>query len=286
MPTNKALIFSVAIASYFILVAGATATEPESVNLNDGIDNITITKIDNGVYQVSHYYIKNVPCNSLLVKLPNNNLVWCDTPCNPSATKTVYEWICKSFGEPNLIEINTGFHEDNLGGNEFLLAKSVPVYGSKLTKELIQDRGTQEKQRILRFFNQRGDTKHYDLYKGMNFQPPNHVFESTKALTLNIADETIEVYYPGSSHTHDNTVVYFSKRRILFGGCMVKALNAKGAGYTADADMQQWPRSVEKVLTRYKDAKIVVPGHGNHGDTGLLKHTIGLLDKINAQDLQ
>jgi metallo-beta-lactamase class B len=47
--------------------------------------------------------------------------------------------------------------------------------------------------------------------------------------------------------------------------------------------MQKWPRSVEKVLDKYKDAKIVVPGHGDYGDTGLIKHTIELLDRVNAQ---
>ena len=42
---------------------------------------------------------------------------------------------------------------------------------------------------------------------------------------------------------------------------MIKSLDSKNAGYTADADMQKWPRSVEKVLAGYKDAKIVVPAN-------------------------
>jgi metallo-beta-lactamase class B len=64
---------------------------------------------------------------------------------------------------------------------------------------------------------------------------------------------------------------------------MIKSLDSKDAGYTADADTQKWPRSVEKLLNIYKDAKIVVPGHGNYGDTGLIKHTIEVLDRVNAQ---
>jgi metallo-beta-lactamase class B len=64
---------------------------------------------------------------------------------------------------------------------------------------------------------------------------------------------------------------------------MIKSLDSKDAGYSADADMRKWPRSVEKVLAQYKDAKFVVPGHGNYGDTGLIKYTIELLDKINKQ---
>jgi len=283
MKYNKAFIFSVAIVSSFIITARVTATEPESIHLNDGIDNINITKIDDGVYLVVHYYNKNAPCNSLLVKLPNNNFIWCGTPCNPYATRVVYEWICKNFGEPNLVEINTGFHEDNLGGNEFLLAKSVPVYGSDLTAKLIRDRGLQEKERILRSYKEKGDTGRYDLYKGITFQPPNHTFEIAKGLTLNIADEIIEVYYPGPSHAPDNVVVYFSKRRILHGGCMIKALSAVTAGYTADADVKQWPNSVQRVLEKYNNARIVVPGHGEYGDISLVKYTIKLIRKVNGE---
>ena len=45
-----------------------------------------------------------------------------------------------SFGEVNLIGINTGFHVDNLGGNEFLLSRGIAVYGSNLTAKLIAKR--------------------------------------------------------------------------------------------------------------------------------------------------
>jgi metallo-beta-lactamase class B len=78
-------------------------------------------------------------------------------------------------------------------------------------------------------------------------------------------------------------IVYFPKRKILFGGCMIKSLDSKDAGYTADADMQKWPRSVERVLAKYKDAKIIVPGHGNWGGIQLVKHTIQLLDKETSR---
>jgi metallo-beta-lactamase class B len=113
--------------------------------------------------------------------------------------------------------------------------------------------------------------------------PPNHIFDINEGLHLKIGNEDVNVFYPGPSHTIDNVVVYFPKRKILFGGCMIKSLDSKDAGYTADADTQKWPRSVEKLLNIYKDAKIVVPGHGNYGDTGLIKHTIEVLDRVNAQ---
>ncbi|MFZ0034145.1 MAG: MBL fold metallo-hydrolase [Sedimentisphaerales bacterium] len=249
-------------------------------------DSLTITRIDKDAYLVVHqipFGRFSVPCDSLLVRVSDANFVWCGTPCEPESTKLVYEWTRKNFGDANLIEINTGFHNDNLGGNEFLLSRGVAVYGSDVTAKLIQERGPAEKEKIIKSFAETDNTPYHQACRQMTFMPPNHTFELIKGLKLEFPEETVEVYYPGPSHTIDNIVVYFHNRKILFGGCMVKALDAKDAGYTADADMQQWPRSVEKVLARYKDAKIVVPGHGNYGGTNLLKHTIALIDKVNKQ---
>jgi hypothetical protein len=30
------------------------------------------------------------------------------------------------------------------------------------------------------------------------------------------------VFFPGAAHSADNVVVYFPKKRLLFGGCMIK----------------------------------------------------------------
>ncbi|MBN1786830.1 MAG: subclass B1 metallo-beta-lactamase [Sedimentisphaerales bacterium] len=278
MPKNKILVFLFIVVFLLIFSAQADTAKPHRIRLSE---DITITQIDKGAYLVIHR--APYPCNSLLVKLSDKDFLWCDTPCEPAATKTVYEWICKNFGEPNLIEINTGFHEDNLGGNEFLLEKSIPVYGSDATAKIINERGLQEKERILEFYKKGGDTRRYELYKKMTFQPPSRLFEIAKGLTLDIAGEKIEVYFPGPSHTSDNVVVYFHSRKILFGGCMIKALAAKNAGYTEDADMQQWPDSVEKVLQKYGSAEIVVPGHGDYGDISLVKYTIELLRRVNSE---
>lgn len=35
----------------------------------------------------------------------------------------------------------------------------------------------------------------------------------------------------------------------------------------------EWPLSIQKVINRYPDVKLVVPGHGKVGDISLLTHT-------------
>jgi metallo-beta-lactamase class B len=275
--------------SFLILLLLLSATVLSNGGQGETIElskNLTVTEIAEGAYLVVDwipYKQGRVPCNSLLVMVEPNNVIWCDTPCEPYSTQMVYEWIQETFNKPNLIEINTGFHFDNLGGNEFLLGQGVPVYGSDVTVKLIVERGPEEKNKIIKSFEETDNTPYHQACRKMRFKPPDYTFKIEKGMTFKIGEETIEVYFPGPSHTIDNTVVYFKERKILFGGCMIKSLDAKDAGFTGDADMQQWPRSVEKLLSRYPDTQIVVPGHGTCGDMKLVKHTVELLDGINEK---
>jgi glyoxylase-like metal-dependent hydrolase (beta-lactamase superfamily II) len=77
----------------------------------------------------------------------------------------------------------------------------------------------------------------------------------------------------GRDQAPDKVVVYFPSKRILFGGCMV--VGRERLGNVAEADREQWSQALHK-LARF-DATIVVPGHGDRTDPGLLQHTIDLL---------
>ncbi|MGV2873384.1 hypothetical protein [Colwellia sp. E150_009] len=64
--------------------------------------------------------------------------------------------------------------------------------------------------------------------------------------------------------------------QILFGGCFVKSLNSKNLGNIEDAVIKDWPDSIQQVINKYPNIKMVVPGHGNIGGINLLKHTTKL----------
>lgn len=244
--------------------------------------DLRITEIERGVYIITHSF--PWAGNSLVVFLSDNTVIFVDTPYNYEATRKVIEWIKSKNCEANIIEINTGFHNDNLGGNEYLLSQNIPIYGSELTARLIEEGKIYETMAaVLELFKKSGmkNQECIEAYQTQKFKAPNRLFNIEKGLKLTIGKEIVEVYFPGESHTIDNVVVYFNNRKILFGGCMVKSLESRGVGFTYDANMEEWPKSVNKVLERYKDAKIVIPGHGNWGDTKLLKHTIELLVDFN-----
>jgi metallo-beta-lactamase class B len=90
-----------------------------------------------------------------------------------------------------------------------------------------------------------------------------------------VGDESIIVKFFGEGHTKDNVVGYFPSEHVLFGGCLIKELDAS-KGYLGDATIAEWSLTVERIKKEYPNLKIVVPGHGEHGDGKLLDYTIQL----------
>ena len=245
-------------------------------------DDLYYTKICDSVYMYTHYFPYG--CNGMFILLPDSQGVLIDTPCECTGTISLLNWIKENFGNIKLTAIVTGFHQDNLGGDEILLAKGIPVYGSDLTVQLLKDEGAGLKEFILNSVASEKNLKYYNSYKSLNLVPPDSVYKIKEGIILLIGGETFEVYFPGQSHTKDNTVVYIKNRKILFGGCMVKGLEFDSPGYTGYANMAEWPISIEKVINKFPDVQIVIPGHGTEGGKELLPHMINVLTKWNNNE--
>lgn len=242
--------------------------------------DLSCTEIGDSVYLITHYF-PEFGCNSLFVLLPHDRGVLVDTPQETTGTRSLLTWIESSFGNLQLTAINTGWHQDNLGGNEFLLSRNIPVYGPTLTSNLIRDRGWELKELLLEQTSSLEDQRYYYAYEELNLLPPDHTFPITDGLLLEVEGETFEVYYPGESHTVDNTVVYLHGKKILFGGCMILSLQHRRPGFIDHANMSEWPESVKKVKQKFPGCKLVVPGHGAPGDARLLDHTWQILEAFN-----
>jgi len=167
-----------------------------------------------------------------------------DTPWNDSLTMDLYNW-CKN----SLHATITGFvpnhwHVDCMGGLGFLQQKGIASFAHQMTIEIARTH---------------------------NLPLPDHGF--TDSLQLNLGDKTIMGYYPGPAHSLDNIVVWIPSEKILFAGCIVKSMDATNLGNTADGDLSAYPGTIDKLLVKFPDAKIIVPGHGNPGGIELIKHT-------------
>lgn len=239
-------------------------------------DDLYYEQITDSIYMITHYFPR-WGGNNLFVLLPNNKGVLIDTPYENTGTETLLNWITKNFGELELTAIVTGYHQDNLGGNELLISNGINVYGADLTKKLVLDEGDS-----LLLFIQQGvknnkNPKYLESYQNLNLIPPNKTFPINEGIKLSIENEVFEVYFPGESHTIDNTVVYLHNKKVLFGGCMFKGKMYNSPGLLKFANIDEWPIAVDNTIERFPDCEIVVPGHGDYGDTELLTHMSNVL---------
>ncbi|TGL25540.1 subclass B1 metallo-beta-lactamase [Leptospira yanagawae] len=187
-----------------------------------------------------------------LVVLTNQGVVVIDTAWTEPQTEDLILGIQTKFQKDILFLIVTHAHDDRMAGVNLFHKRNIPVYSTNLTAKLAKEKGLGKTNPILDVQTR--------LYSG------NH---------------SVEIFFPGHGHSPDNIVVWLPDTHILFGGCLVKDLDAIDLGNVKDANLVEWENSVKRVLTRYPDAVVVVPGHGNWGKLDLLRHTIRLLVSTN-----
>lgn len=208
----------------------------------EALPDLEIKKIAENVYQHTSY--EKVKTWGLvgshgLVFVDGKDAYIIDTPSTEKDTKTLVQWISAQGFTPKA-SISAHFHSDSTAGIAYLNSLPIPTYASKLTNELLDKKG---------------------------------VAQATHSFTKNpywLLKNKLEVFYPGAGHSPDNIVVWLPKQKVLFGGCFVKP---EGLGNLSDAVIEDWTASAEKLIKRYSNAKIVVPGHGSIGDVSLLEKT-------------
>ncbi len=240
-------------------------------------DNLEVFKLNEKVFIATHKFPWE--SNSMIVKAGPREVVLIDTPYDTEATKLLLDWVKYKFPQHNVQAINTGFHIDNLGGNEYLRSQNIDIYGSKRTCELIDSRGKKSQQQIISWLKPE-HSKIKKVYEEMKFVKPNKLFSLKGGISLHIGNTIFEIFFPGETHSPDNVVVYIKKENLIFGGCMVKALSHEKLGYIGDANLDEWPKSLKILRDKYI-ARHVVPHHGKWSDMRLIQHTINLLKNHN-----
>lgn len=239
-------------------------------------DDLFLTKLSDTVYVVTHYFPWE--SNSLIVRASKDDIVLIDTPYDTSAAELLLNWVNTNMSPLKITAINTGFHIDNLGGNQYLREKGIDIYGSDKTCNLVEERGKQTQQQIISWLKP-NQVQIRKVYENMLFVKPNKIFKIEEGLNLKIGNISFEVFFPGETHSPDNVVVFLPELNVLFGGCMVKSLSSANLGFTGDANLIEWPKSMKVILRKYEKAEIVIPHHGMWGNLSLIQHTIDLLEK-------
>lgn len=104
------------------------------------------------------------------------------------------------------------------------------------------------------------------------------------SLAWTMEGEPVVCRYFGPGHSADNIVVYFPESKILFGGCLIRSLAARGLGNTAEAHIRQWDSTVVKLKDAWPDIQTVIPGHGAYGGPELLDRTIQLVIQFRESE--
>lgn len=212
-------------------------------------DNLIVIQVSENAFVHTSYLqtndFGNVPCNGMIVRNSNEAIVF-DSPTNDSSANVLIKFINEKLHCKVNAIVPTHFHSDCLGGLAAFHKQNIPSFANFSTIELT---------------------------KANNVVNPQNGFK--KDLKLCLGKTFAMVKFFGQGHTKDNVVGYFPSENILFGGCLIKELEAT-KGYLGDANVGAWSNTVEKIKKQYPNLKIVIPGHGAIGGSELLDYTIQL----------
>lgn len=234
-----ALIPLLALSSCFL----PRMKEPDSIYKSD---TLIIEKIANNVYvHISFIDVTGYgpfPCNGMIVVDENQAFVF-DTPTTNSVSNELLNWIEKDLQKEVIGLMIHHFHEDCMGGLEEFKKHGIPSYASQLTFDLLQENEE---------------------------ELPTDIFQDS--ISIPFGKTKLITRFFGEGHTKDNVVSYFPSKELLFGGCLVKEVNAS-KGNLADANVSEWPLTITQIQKAYPTLKLIVPGHGKVGGLELLDYT-------------
>ncbi len=219
---------------------------------SDDTNYVELSKINDEIWVHTTYESYNgnrTPSNGLVV-VSTKGIVLIDTPWNNAQTKELISITKSVFSKDIVVTIITHAHDDRIGGIDTLIENHVDVRSTRLTAKEAEKIG---------------------------YEKPQPTLDSEPNFSVGNID--METFYPGEGHTIDNITVWFPQYKVLFGGCVIKSIDSKDKGNISDANIKQWPDTINKVLEKYSKAEIVVPGHGNWGSLDLARHTLELVSK-------
>ncbi len=180
----------------------------------------------------------------------NKGIVLFDVPWQKSQYQELNDMLQEKYNLPVIAVFATHSHDDRAGDLSFYNELNIPTYATSLTNSKLKKEG-------------KATSK----------------FEIELGKTYKFGNEKFVFEYFGEGHTSDNVVVWFPKYKVLNGGCLIKGADAVNLGYTGEANVVEWPKTVHKLVAKHPTIKQVIPGHDNWKATGHIENTFKLLEK-------
>ena len=184
-----------------------------------------------------------VGANGVLI-VNNGKAFLLDSPWSNEQTEKLIRYVEDTMKVEIIGFIPNHWHDDCMGGLDYIKQKGIKSYANQMTFE-------------------------YAAKAGLPL--PDVGFKNK--MELKLGDVSLYCYYPGAAHSMDNIVVWIPSEKVLFPGCMVKSAGARNLGNTSDGDVKAYATTLKKVKNQFKDAEIVIPGHGSWGGTELIDNT-------------
>ena len=145
-----------------------------------------------------------------------------------------------------------------LGAYAYAAEGATEIIASQGTLELIRERGAEDMQSEMERFPR--------LFRGADSVPgltwPTLVVGDGKpgrqgSLKVNLGGVVVEIWHPGAGHTRGDTIAWVEAEKVLFSGDLVEY---QAGVYTGDAQLAEWPATLEALRTLKAEA--IVPGRG------------------------
>ncbi|MBS1506947.1 MAG: BlaB/IND/MUS family subclass B1 metallo-beta-lactamase [Bacteroidetes bacterium] len=176
-----------------------------------------------------------------------------DTPWDTTQFQPLLDSIRVRHHTEVVMGFATHFHEDRTAGLEFLRQKGIKTFTTKQTDRLSAARGKKRAEFLI-----------------------------TNDTAFTIGEHSFQSYYAGPGHAPDNIVFWIGKEKILYGGCLIKSVEANNLGNLSDANVKEWPSTIRNIQKKFGKPKFVIPGHQKWTDNAL-DHTLKLIREYQAK---
>ena len=196
------------------------------------------------------------------VIIGDNYILVSDATATPAMARDLIAKIRTVSDKPIKYVLLTHYHAVRvLGASAYFAEGASEIIASQGTYELIVERGAQDMKSEMERFPR--------LFRGADSIPgltwPTLVIgggdpfkgELPGKLTVDLGGVKVQMWSPGAGHTRGDTIAWVAEEKVLFSGDLVEF---EAGVYTGDAQLQEWPTTLEAL--RALGAEAIVPGRG------------------------
>jgi glyoxylase-like metal-dependent hydrolase (beta-lactamase superfamily II) len=242
-----------AVSIIIFVVAGALCGQNKPPLVSSG----HTTQIAQDVYVILDQRINVVPNIGIIVG--REGVLVVDTGMGPRNGETVLGEVRKITSKPVAYLTITHFHPEHGMGAQAFPASTLVIYPMAQKIELLEKGPAMMKQ----FSGVSPEIA--DLLRPVKFRMPNVTF--SEEADIDLGDFPVRLLHWNAAHTRGDNFVFLPKQRVVFGGDVV--IN-RFFPIMADSDSSgtNWIQTLEHL--QELNPAIVVPGHGEVGDVGLI----------------